>query len=106
MTSGARLPYAAAKAGVLGFTYQLAKDLAPTGILVNAIVLGFVLTEPGATARDRYDALSADEQHLTLAPIPLGRPGRLEEVAKVVAFLASEDAGFITGAAIDVSGGR
>ena len=105
-TSAIRLPYAAAKAGVLGFTSQLAKDLAPEGIYVNAVLPGFILTEPGARVRGRYDALSDEAQDAMLQGLPLGRPADAEEVAKAVAFLASDDASYTTGSVLEVTGGR
>ena len=105
-TTAIRLPYAAAKSGVLGFTYQLAKDLAPDGIYVNAVMPGFILTEPGARVRSRYEVLPEEEQQSMAAGVPLGRPGRPEEVAKAVSFLASDDASYITGALLEVTGGR
>ena len=105
-TTAIRLPYAAAKSGVLGFTYQLAKDLAPDGIYVNAVMPGFILTEPGARVQGRYEALSKEEQQSMTDGIPLGRPGRPEEIAKTVSFLASDDASYTTGAILEVTGGR
>ncbi len=105
-TSAIRLPYAAAKSGVLGFTYQLAKDLAPDGIYVNAVMPGFILTEPGARVRGRYEVLSEEVQRSMSESVPLGRPGYPEEVAKAVSFLASDDASYITGAVLEVTGGR
>ncbi len=105
-TSGIRLPYATAKSGIIGFTYQLAKDLAPAGIYVNAVLPGFVLTEDGARVRGRYDALTAEQQRIMTATVPLGRPGRPGEIAKAVTFLASDDASFITGTVLEATGGR
>lgn len=89
-TSAIRLPYAAAKSGVLGFTYQLAKDVGPDGIYVNAIIPGFILTESGARVNDRYEALPEDAQTAMTRSVPLGRAGLPSEVAKAVAFLASD----------------
>ena len=103
-TSAARLPYAGAKAGIDGFTKQLAKDLAPWGINVNAIMPGFILTEAEARVARRYGDLSEQEQKDMWARVPMGRPGRPEEIAKVVAFLASDDASFVSGAIVEVTG--
>ena len=105
-TTAARLPYAGAKAGIDGFTKQLAKDLAPFGVYVNAIMPGFVLTEPAARVARRFAELSGEEQEEMLLNVPLGRPGRPEEVAKVAAFLVSDDASFVSGAIVEVNGGQ
>jgi NAD(P)-dependent dehydrogenase (short-subunit alcohol dehydrogenase family) len=105
-TSAARLPYAGAKAGIIGLTSQLSKDLGPSGIRVNAILPGFILTPPDARVAQRYYELTEKEQADMVSSVPLGRPGKPEEVAAVVLFLASDAASFVSGAAIDVNGGR
>jgi NAD(P)-dependent dehydrogenase (short-subunit alcohol dehydrogenase family) len=104
-TAGAVLPYASAKAGVLGLTAMLAKALAPWNITVNAVLPGFVLTEPGARVRDWFDALPEAARAALVSRNPTGRAGRAEEVASAVRYLASEDASFVNGVALDVSGG-
>jgi NAD(P)-dependent dehydrogenase (short-subunit alcohol dehydrogenase family) len=105
-TSAARLPYAGAKAGIIGFTAQLAKDLGPFGIRVNAVMPGFVMTQPDARVAQRYAELSRAEQEEMVRPVPLGRAGRAEEVAAVVLFLASDAASYVSGETIAVNGGR
>jgi NAD(P)-dependent dehydrogenase (short-subunit alcohol dehydrogenase family) len=105
-TSAARLPYAGAKAGIIGLTFQLAKDLGPFGVRVNAVMPGFILTQPDARVAQRYEALSREDQDAMIRPIPLGRPGRPEEVAAVVLFLASQAASYVSGVTIEVNGGR
>jgi 3-oxoacyl-[acyl-carrier protein] reductase len=105
-TSAARLPYAGAKAGIIGLTAQLAKDLGPFGIRVNAVMPGFILTQPDARVAQRYEELSREEREGMVRPVPLGRPGRPQEVAAVVLFLASEAASYVSGATIEVNGGR
>ena len=71
--SAARLPYAGAKAGIIGLTNQLAKDLGPWGITVNAVMPGVIVTEPGARVSERFRALSEEEQERIVGSIPLGR---------------------------------
>ena len=90
--------YAAAKAGILGFTKSAARELAPRGITVNAIAPGFITTA-------MTDKLPENVRSAFLAQIPLGRFGTAEEVAELAAFLASEGAGYITGQVIGVNGG-
>jgi 3-oxoacyl-[acyl-carrier protein] reductase len=95
--------YASAKAGIIGFTRQLARELGRFGITVNAIAPGAILS---GRAVERFEKGSAETKQRMLAPIPLGRMGKPEEIASVVAFLASHDASFVTGAVIDVNGGK
>lgn len=90
--------YAASKAGVIGLTKALAREAAPFGINVNAVCPGITITD---MTRDLY----AVHQEHCLRQIPLGRPGRPEDVAKAVLFLASPDADYITGEIMDVDGG-
>ena len=91
---------------MIGFTSQLAKDLGPFGIRVNAVMPGFILTQPDARVAQRYQELSAAEQAAMIAAVPLSRPGRPEEVAAVVLFLASPAASYVSGSIIEVNGGR
>jgi 3-oxoacyl-[acyl-carrier protein] reductase len=90
--------YAASKAGVIGFTKSIAKELAPRGINVNAIAPGFIQTD--MTAK-----LSGEVKDQMRQQIPLGEFGSPSDVAKVALFLASEDSAYITGQVIRVDGG-
>jgi NAD(P)-dependent dehydrogenase (short-subunit alcohol dehydrogenase family) len=87
--------YAASKAGMVSFTRSLAKELAPHGIRVNALAPGLISTEMGGTAGSTLPDLV----------IPLGREGTPEEVAAAVLFLASDEASYVTGANLNLSGG-
>ena len=103
--SAARLPYAGAKAGIIGLTNQLAKDLGPWGSTVNAVMPGVIVTEAGARVAERFRALAEEEQEGIVGSIPLGRVGRADEVASVIGFLCSDGASFVSGATIEVTGG-
>ena len=90
--------YAASKAGLIGFTLSMARELASRSVTVNAVAPGYIETA--------MTALLDDKQRQTmLSHIPLGRPGSEEEVAHAVAFLASPQAAYITGHVLDVNGG-
>ena len=94
--------YTAAKTGLVGFARHLAKEVGPFGIRVNTVAPGIIASERVVNKYERY---TAAERQALLARIPLGRIGRVEEVASVVAFLASESASYIHGALIDINGG-
>jgi len=96
VTSG--INYASSKGGVISLTRALAKQLAPHNILVNAIAAANIETE-------MLQAYEPEARETQLREIPLGRYGRPEEVAKVVVFLVSDDAGYIVGETINVNGG-
>ena len=94
------IPYHSAKAGLMALTKGLAKELAPSSITVNTIAPGII----GTPFHDRHtDSAQRDEWLRTL--VPMRRAGRPEEVAKVVAFVASDDASYMTGSTLDVNGG-
>ena len=90
--------YSASKAGVLGLTKTLARELASRNITVNAVAPGFIATE-------MTDKLSAEARQAMLSQVPLGRPGTPEDVARAVLFLVSDEAAYITGQVIQVNGG-
>ena len=90
--------YAAAKAGMIGFTKSMAREVASRGITVNAIAPGFIDT-------DMTKGLPDEQKQALLGQIPLNRLGKPEEIAAAVAFLASHEAGYITGFTLDVNGG-
>jgi NAD(P)-dependent dehydrogenase (short-subunit alcohol dehydrogenase family) len=91
--------YSASKAGVIGFTKSLAKELAKTGITVNSVT-------PAAVRTPIFDQIPQSHVDFMLSKIPMGRLGKVDEVAALVCWLASEECSFSTGAVFDVSGGR
>lgn len=103
-TVAARLPYATAKAALIGMTSQLAKDVASDGITVNALLPGLILGEKGTRIRARFEALPDEQRASIMKQYPIGRPGESDEVAVAIEFLLSEAAGYITGTAIPVDG--
>lgn len=91
--------YSASKAGLIGFTKSLGKELAPHGVLVNAVTPALIATPMNAdTSQETLDYM--------VARIPMGRVGEADEVAALVAWLASDECSFSTGAVFDISGGR
>lgn len=93
------VPYSAAKAGVIGLTKSVAKEVATKGIIVNAIT-------PAVIATEILEQVSQEHIDYMTSRIPMGRVGQPEEVAALACFLASEDVSFSTGAVFDLSGGR
>lgn len=90
--------YSATKAAVIGYTKALAKELAPSGIRVNAVA-------PGAVDTDMNAHLTKEDWDAFLEEVPLGTVGKPEEIASAVFYLASEEASYITGAVLNVNGG-
>lgn len=98
MGNAGQTNYAAAKAGMIGFTKALAREVGSRGITVNAVAPGFIDT-------DMTRILDNDQRENLLSHIPLNRLGKVEEIAAVVAFLASPESGYITGETLHVNGG-
>lgn len=96
--SSGQANYAASKAGMIGMTKSLAKELAPFGVRVNAVAPGFIET-------DMIAIMPADKLEAFKAEIPMQRLGTVDEIAEVVCFLASERASYITGQVIEATGG-
>ncbi|MFN0073454.1 MAG: 3-oxoacyl-ACP reductase FabG [Chloroflexota bacterium] len=96
--SSGQASYATSKAGIIGFTKALSKELAEFGVRVNAVAPGFVTT-------DMISGMSDDRSNYLKSRIPVGRLGTVDEVANVVCFLASDKASYITGQIIQVDGG-
>jgi NAD(P)-dependent dehydrogenase (short-subunit alcohol dehydrogenase family) len=94
--------YAAAKGGIIAFTKKLALELGPFGVTVNAIAPSLTLTE---RLRPRWEQRTADEQAQEISRTPLRRIAEARDQARVICFLASSDADFVTGVTIDVTGG-
>jgi len=97
------VPYAAAKAGILGLTRRLAREVGPDGIRVNAIAPGLFLT---GRLQGMFDAMSEHDRNEVLDSIPLRRMPEIEECVEPVLFLASAQSSYVTGAVLDVNGGR
>jgi acetoacetyl-CoA reductase len=91
--------YAAAKSGIHGFTKALAQEGAAKGITVNAVAPGYIATE-------MVRAVPENVLEKIVARIPVGRLGEADEIARGVAFLVSDDAGFITGSTLSINGGQ
>ncbi|MFT7560343.1 MAG: 3-oxoacyl-[acyl-carrier protein] reductase [Flavobacteriales bacterium] len=98
MGNAGQTNYSATKAGVMGFTRSLAKEVGSRNITVNAVAPGFIDT-------DMTKDLDEDQKNLMLGAIPLGRLGQPEEIAKVVLFLSGDDSSYITGETLHVNGG-
>jgi 3-oxoacyl-[acyl-carrier protein] reductase len=96
--SAGQANYAAAKAGLVGLARSLARELGSRSITVNVVA-------PGAVATDMLEALDEDRRQAITANVPLGRIAEPDEIAAVVAFLASDQAGYVTGAVVPVDGG-
>jgi 3-oxoacyl-[acyl-carrier protein] reductase len=97
--------YAAAKAGIQGFTKTLAIELGRYGITANAVAPGFIITDMTAATAARVGMEFEDFQKVAVSAIPVGRAGRPEDIAHTVSFLVSDGAGFVSGQVIYVAGG-
>ncbi|WP_284191876.1 3-oxoacyl-ACP reductase FabG [Vibrio zhanjiangensis] len=98
MGNAGQANYAAAKAGVIGFTKSMAREVASRGVTVNTVAPGFIET-------DMTKALNEEQRATTLSNVPAGRLGEPSEIASAVVFLASPEAGYITGETLHVNGG-
>jgi 3-oxoacyl-[acyl-carrier protein] reductase len=98
MGNAGQTNYAAAKAGMIGFSKSLAREIGSRGITVNVVAPGFIVT-------DMTEALSEAQRAALLAQVPLGRLGSPEDIAQAVAFLASPAAAYVTGETLHVNGG-
>ncbi|MEU7633048.1 3-oxoacyl-ACP reductase FabG [Nocardia sp. NPDC049220] len=97
--------YAAAKAGIQGLTATLAIELGPYNVNVNAVAPGYIATAMTAATADRVGMTAEDHQTMVAERTPLGRVGQPEEVAAVIAFLASDEASYVSGQTLYVNGG-
>ena len=98
MGNAGQVNYSAAKAGLIGFTKSLAREVASRHITVNAIAPGFIQT-------DMTDELSEEQQQAIMSQVPMARLGQAQEIANAVLFLASDSAAYITGETLHVNGG-
>jgi 3-oxoacyl-[acyl-carrier protein] reductase len=98
MGNAGQTNYAAAKAGIIGFTKSLAREVGSRGVTVNVVAPGFIATDMTAQ-------LPAEQQQQMVQQVAVGRLGTVEDIAHAVAFLASPDAGYITGETLHVNGG-
>jgi len=98
MGNAGQTNYSAAKAGIMGFTKSLAREVGPRGITVNAIAPGFIKT-------DMTDALPEEQKEFLSSQIPLGRLGTVDEIAESVLFLASDSGAYITAQTLHINGG-
>jgi NAD(P)-dependent dehydrogenase (short-subunit alcohol dehydrogenase family) len=105
-TVNARLPYATAKGAIVALTKQLAKDLGPFGITCNAVAPGLILPGEDARITRKFNELPAETRERIIAGIPAGRPGTAADVAAAVLFLASEEAAFVSGETLGITGGQ
>ena len=96
--------YASAKAGLIGFTRQIARELGPFGITANSVAPGFVLSNP--SSQRQWDAMGDEGQQRFFDALAVKRLGQPEDIAFAVLFFASEAAGYVTGQTLSVDGGR